>query len=78
MKTELQAASYKLQGVKMVAFLRRRAELRAESVGGAAPALFDWLKGLRALQLGACSLELGTSGLTLAACSLGLESFSVF
>jgi len=71
MKTELQVASYKLQGVKMVAFLRPRAELRAESVGGAAPALFDWLKGLRALQLGACSLRLlaVSAALLLSACA---------
>lgn len=71
MKTELQATSYKLQGAKVSASSHRRAMLRAASVGGAAPGLFNWLKGLRALQLVACSLRLLAvlAALLLSACT---------
>jgi zinc protease len=71
MKTELRATSYKLQGAKMATSSRRRAVLRAASVGGAAPGLFNWLKGLRALQLVACSLRLlaVSAALLLSACA---------
>ena len=56
MKTELQATSYKLQGAKMSASSPRRAVLRAASVGGAAPGLFNWLQGLRSLRFLAVSM----------------------
>lgn len=71
MKSELQATSYKLQGVKMAASSPRRAAFRAAGVEGAAPALFDWLKGLRALRPGACSFRLlaVSAALLLSACA---------
>ena len=58
MRKQLQVASYKLQGAGKGSALRHGEGFRAASAGGAAVAVFSWLRGAHALQLTACSLRL--------------------